>query len=147
MSDEKPFALTAVWNPEAKEGSFESETGTLCMTYGGAASLGGKDGVTNPEELLLASLSACFLQTWAIFIGKLKLPIEKPLVDATCIVDKDPAGGFHVTRVNLAPHVPAALLAERQADVEKSLQLAEKYCIISKVLKGQATLSVAGKAV
>ncbi len=51
-----------------------------------------------------------------------------------------------MTRIDLGPNVPSALLAERQADVEKSLQLAEKYCIVSKAVKGPA-LTVTPKGV
>ena len=48
---------------------------------------------------------------------------------------------------NAAPNVPAALLAERQADVEKSLQLAEKYCIVSKAVKSSVPVTVTPKPV
>ena len=38
--------------------------------------------------------------------------------------------------------VPAALLAADRAKIEKTLSLAEKYCIISKVARAAMPLSV-----
>jgi len=52
-------------------------------------------------------------------------------------VDKDPNGGWQVTKFDLVPHVPKAVWAARQEDVEKTLTLAEKYCIISKAVRGE----------
>ena len=62
------------------------------------------------------------------------------VLDASCEMEKDPAGGFRVTRSTSSPHVPAALWEARRADVEKTLSLAEKYCIVSKAVKGSVDL-------
>jgi osmotically inducible protein OsmC len=141
------FSISASWDPSAKEGRLANADGSFAAVHTGAAALDGKGGTANPEELLLAAVSACFVQTWAIFVEKLKLPIAAPRLDATCALEKDPAGGFRVTRIDLAPHVPAALLSERKADVEKTLSLAEKYCIVSKAVKGSVPVSVSVKNV
>ena len=141
------FAITATWDSAGKEGRLANGDGGFATAHVGATALGGKTGAPNPEELLLAAVATCFVQTWAIFLEKLKLPIAAPRLDATAEMDKDPAGGFHVTRIDLAAHVPPALLAERKADVEKTLSLAEKYCIISKAVKGSVPVSVTAKPV
>jgi organic hydroperoxide reductase OsmC/OhrA len=137
------FSISASWDPPAREGRLLNADGSFAIAHTGAPALDGKGGTANPEELLLAAVSACFVQTWAIFVGKLKLPIPAPRLDATCTLEKDPAGGYRVTRIDLAAHVPAALLAERRADVEKTLSLAEKYCIVSKAVRGSVALTVA----
>ena len=144
---EQVFTIAATWDPAAKEGRLANGDGSFMTAHVGAASLGGKTGAPNPEELLLAGVSACFVQTWAIFLEKLKLPVAAPRLDATCVLDKDPAGGFHVTKIDLAPRVPAALWESRRADVEKTLSLAEKYCIVSKAVKGSLALTVTPKPV
>ncbi len=38
--------------------------------------------------------------------------------------------------------VPSALLAAQRAQVEKTLQLAEKYCVISKVARAAMPVTV-----
>lgn len=134
---EHRFTVTSSWNPAEKEGELDTGDRTFGTRFAGAPSLGGKMGLVNPEELLLSALQACFVQTWAIFLAKLALPIETPRMSGTCIVEKDPAGGFKVTRIELNPEIPSALWASRQKDVEKTLSLAEKYCIVSKAVKGE----------
>jgi len=147
MPAEQRFTIAATWDPVSKEGTLGNADGSLRVVHAAAASLGGKTGTPNPEELLLASVSSCFVQTWAIFLVKLQLPIERPALDGSCEVEKDPAGGFRVTKMNLAPQVPAALWESRRADVEKTLALAEKYCIVSKAVKNGLALTVTPRPV
>ena len=140
MSDR--FKVTATWDVSAQEGRLANPNSSLSCMHNGAESLGGRGGKANPEELLAAAVASCFVQTWAIFLAKLRVPIETPEVEAETTIEKDPAGGFHVTRVDVRPRVPDALWSERRADVEKTLSLAEKYCIISKVARASAELVV-----
>ena len=137
MSEDHVFRVTSTWSPEEKEGRIKNADGTFEAPFSAAPSLSGKSGVTNPEELLLSALAACFVQTWAIFLAKLKVPIESPVLEGSCELDKDPNGGFRVTKFDLVPHVPKAVWAQRQEDVEKTLTLTEKYCIVSKAVRGE----------
>ena len=137
MSEEHRFHASVTWDAAAKSGDLASGTGLLATPFGGAPSLGGRTDRTNPEELLLGALLACFVQTWAIFLAKLRLPLEAPRVEGTLDLEADPAGGFRVARIDLRALVPAAFLAERGAEVAKTLALAERYCIVSKAVKGE----------
>lgn len=147
MSSEHVFTISAIWDPVSKEGTLENADGSLQIAHAGAASLDGKAGVPNPEELLLAAVATCFVQTWAIFLAKLSIPIARPILDASCAMDKDPAGGFRITKMDVAPHVPKALWEARRKDVEKTLSLAERYCIISKAVKSGLAISVTPRPV
>ena len=137
MSDEHRYTASAAWDPAERSGSLESGSRLLVVPFGGAPSLGGRDDRTNPEELLLGAVLTCFVQTWAIFLAKLRVPVEAPRIDGALELEADPAGGYRVSRIDLVAHVPAVLLAEREADVAKTLSLAEKYCIVSKAVKGE----------
>lgn len=136
MSEEHVYRVSSSWNPAEKQGHLTSASGTLAVPFGGAPSLGGRADRTNPEELLLSALEACFAQTWAIFLAKLKLPIESPVLEGSLQLDRDPAGGFRVAKIVLVPHVPNAIWNERKGDIAKTLELAEKYCIVSKAIRG-----------
>jgi organic hydroperoxide reductase OsmC/OhrA len=135
MSEEHSFRVSSSWNPAEKQGHLNSGSGTLSIPFAGAPSLGGRADRTNPEELLLASLVACFVQTWGIFLAKLRIPLEKPVLDGRCELEKDPAGGWRFGKLLLVPHIPEALWDERGDDIERTLELAEKYCIVSKALR------------
>ena len=112
------------------------------LPIAGATVLGGAGTGANPEELLLAALGACFVNTWAIFVKKLNLNHEELSLRIEGELGKDPAGGYRFERAVIRPSVPRALLAENRAGVEKSLALAEKYCIISKVVRASMDLRV-----
>ncbi len=147
MEGTATFSISASWSAAAKEGRLANADGTLDTAHGSAPALGGKAGTPNPEELLLSAVAACFIQTWAIFLEKLRLEIPDPRLDAVATMEKDPAGGFKVTSITLTPHVPKVLLDARRADVDKTLSLAEKYCIVSKAVKASLALRVEAKAV
>ena len=100
------FSISATWDASAKEGRLANPEGSFAIVHTGATALDGKGGTANPEELLLAAVATCFVQTWAIFLEKLKVPIDAPRIDGTCLLEKDPAGGFRVTRVDLVARVP-----------------------------------------
>jgi organic hydroperoxide reductase OsmC/OhrA len=92
---------------------------------------------------MLGAIAACFINTWAIFIKKLNLAHADLAVRVSGDLGPDPAGGFKLRKATIHAKVPAALLAGQRAQVEKTLSLAEKYCIISKVAKAAMPVEVA----
>ena len=78
MSGEHHFTASVTWDANERSGALASGTGHLSTTFGGAPSLGGRVDRTNPEELLLGALLACFVQTWAIFLTKLRAADREP---------------------------------------------------------------------
>lgn len=142
------FSASASWGPEEKAGQLKAAGSGFATAFAGAPSLGGRADWTNPEELALSALLACFVQTWAIFLAKLKLPVDRPVVDGTVRLEADPAGGYRLVDFRLFPNVPKELLEGRRAEIEKTFALAEKYCIVSKALRGEGrTIHVEAKAV
>jgi lipoyl-dependent peroxiredoxin len=136
------FAVRASWRGDAMGSGSVSKDNFPSLPIAGAVVLGGAGTGANPEELLLAALGACFVNTWAIFVKKLNLNQEALAIDVSGELGQDPAGGYRMERALIRPSVPRALLAESRAGVEKSLALAEKYCIISKVVRASMELRV-----
>jgi organic hydroperoxide reductase OsmC/OhrA len=137
------FSVGVVWSGDGKgSGEVASGDGAVKIPIGGAVDLGGCGKGINPEELLLASVGACFVNTWAIFLKKLDVTYEEPALRVTGDLGKDPAGGYKMLSAKIHARVPASLLAEREADVRKTLQLTEKYCITSKVARAAMPLEV-----
>ena len=96
----------------------------------------------NPEELLLAALADCFVNTWAIFLKKLQIGYAEPAVRVTARLEDDPAGGFRLTDAVIRPRVPAPLLETDGSKIAKSLELSERYCIVSKVVRSAMPVRV-----
>ena len=137
------FEVRVVWKGDAGGGgTIEAGAGKVSIPIAGATSLGGAGLGTNPEELLLSALGACFVNTWAIFLKKLAVAYPEPALRVSGELGTDPAGGFRMEKAVIHAAVPAALLSSNRASVEKTLQLAEKYCIISKVVRAAMTLVV-----
>jgi organic hydroperoxide reductase OsmC/OhrA len=138
------YSVGVVWSGDAK-GRGEVRTGSCAVVIpiGGATDLGGCGLGANPEELLLAAVGACFANTWAIFLKKLNLAYAEPAVRVEGTLGKDPAGGFRMQATRIRARVPSSLLAEKRAEIEKTLQLTEKYCITTKVAKAAMPVEVA----
>jgi peroxiredoxin-like protein len=140
---EKLYEVGVTWNGDGTgAGVVQAVDGSYSIDIGAAADLGGCGRGANPEELLLAAVGSCFIATWAIFLKKLAVVYAEPSLAMKGFLAKDPAGGFRMTKISIGARVPAQLLQSRRRDVEKTLQLAEKYCIISKVAKAALSFEV-----
>jgi organic hydroperoxide reductase OsmC/OhrA len=137
------YSVGVVWSGDGKGcGEVAAGGGTVKIPIGGAIDLGGCGKGANPEELLLASVGACFINTWAIFLKKLSVTYAEPALRVTGELGKDPAGGFKMLSMKICARVPSPLLSERKADVQKTLQLTEKYCITTKVARAAMPFEV-----
>lgn len=137
------FEIDAAWSGDGKGSGEAALPEGAAIAYAGSTLLGGSGGRANPEEILLTALASCFLNTWAIFLKKLAVGYAEPTLRASCEVATDPAGGFRIRNASLRVRVPATLLAGQRTQVEKTVGLAEKYCIVSKVVRAAVPLDVA----
>ncbi len=137
------FAVSVEWTGDGSGcGTARVAAETFGIPIGGAKELGGCGKGSNPEELLLAAIGACFAGTWGIFLKKLAIDYPDPTLRLTGDLEKDPNGGFRMSRVSIFARVPSELLASRRPAIEKTLALAEKYCILSKVAKAAMPVDV-----
>ena len=138
------FEADMTWSGDGSGcGKLHMPQGDISIDIGGSKKIGGCGVGANPEELLLGAVGACFINTWAIFLKKLNIPYAEPSVRVTGTLGKDPAGGYRMQDMTVHARVPAPLMAEQETQLEKTLQLAEKYCIISKVTKTAMPMKVA----
>jgi len=137
------YSVAVTWSGDATGcGEVRVAGESLSVPIGGSKELGGCGKGANPEELFLAAVGACFVNTWAIFLQKLKVAYADPEVRMGGTLGRDPAGGYKMTGTTIHALVPASLLASDREKVEKTLALAEKYCIISKVAKAVMPVGV-----
>ena len=142
-AERHPYSVAVAWSGDGK-GCGEIRTGSVGVTIpiGGAVDLGGCGKGANPEELLLAAIGACFVNTWAIFLRKLAITYAEPTLRVTGKLETDPAGGYRMKEATVHARVPDELLSQREEDLRKTLQLAERYCIISKAVRMAIPLKV-----
>jgi organic hydroperoxide reductase OsmC/OhrA len=137
------FSVSGTWTGDGMGcGTLQLPQGSITLPIGGARELGGCGVGANPEEILFAAVAACFLSTWAIFLKKLQIAYPEPSLRVSGDLGPDPAGGFKMLSATIHAFVPGALLVDQREKVEKTLQLAEKYCIISKVARAAMPVKV-----
>lgn len=134
------------WNGSLAEGSGQVEltssgVGTFEVSWP-RRSEETADGVTSPEELIAAAHSACFAMQFSAMLGEEGGTVHALDVSALVGFGPDPAGGFHLTGIDLTVRgevegIDAATFAE-------TAQAAKATCPVSKALAGvEITLDAA----
>jgi organic hydroperoxide reductase OsmC/OhrA len=137
------FNASAVWTGDGSgTGQVELRDAGVTVPIAGSREPDGSGAAANSEELLLAALAACFVNTWAIFLKKLQIGYTEPAVRVSARLEDDPAGGFRVTDAVIRARVPGPLLDADRSRIAKSLELSEKYCIVSKVARAAMPVRV-----
>jgi organic hydroperoxide reductase OsmC/OhrA len=137
------YSVSVAWSGDALGcGEVKTRSAGIAIPIGGAVELGGCGKGANPEELLLAAIGACFINTWVIFLKKLGLVYAEPSLRVSGNLEKDPAGGYRMRDATVHARVPSELFGEKEKEVRKTLQLAEKYCIISKAVRMAMPLTI-----
>ena len=99
---------------------------------------GGVEGIWSPEHLFVASISSCFMTTFAAIAEYSKLDYESLDVKATGVLSKL-NGKFAVTEIFLKPR----LVIEDETVRDKAyriLEKAERACLISNSIKTEIVL-------
>lgn len=110
---------------------------TLCgepLPYSAPASLNGKGVGTNPEELLISAVGACFSLTLAAILSARKLPAESLKVAADGVVVRGSALEFQSLTVR--PTIYAAA-EDRADDYRRAAETARQRCFIGGLISAK----------
>jgi organic hydroperoxide reductase OsmC/OhrA len=95
----------------------------------------------NPEEALVAALSACHMLTFLAVAAKRKLPLDSYSDDAVGWMEKNEEGRLAITRVTLRPKIvwsPGVTVSTD--DLEKMHHQAHDGCFIANSVKTVVTV-------
>src|SRR5579885_1964327 len=87
---ELPFAVELEWQGSGGEGTGRIVTDDLELEYSVPASMGGRGVGSNPEELLVCAVGACYSATLDGVLRRAKLPASVVRVAATGTVSDYP---------------------------------------------------------
>ncbi len=126
------------WDGGLQDGSGQVELtssglGTFDVSFPQRASEDG-GGVTNPEELLGASHSACYSMSLAGQLNAKGVSPQTMEVKADVTLGPDPDGGFKITGIKLT--VRAEVEGIDEAGFAEAAEAAKVGCPISKALAG-----------
>jgi peroxiredoxin-like protein len=136
------FTVNSVWTGDSNGDGTVSNSGAA-VSYGLPGSLGGAAGRTNPEELLMSSVAACYSITLAVLAERRKLPVSRIEVTVEGDVIRQPGGTLKFVAMRLKPRITLNSADESQIKVTHDFaHKAEQYCLISNVIRGNVELSV-----
>jgi organic hydroperoxide reductase OsmC/OhrA len=97
-------------------------------------------GVTWPEQLFPAALAACYITTMTTINQKMKLHIGKLEVSVKPLLAVDDDGGYKFEEMRV--HIDIEVGPGESKKARRLIELAQKYCLISKAIKGNVAEKV-----
>ena len=102
----------------------------------------GEESRVNPEEALVAALSACHMLTFLAVAAKRKFPLDSYNDDAVGVLEKNAAGKLAITRVTLRPKIVwSAGVTVSADDLVKMHHDAHEGCFIASSVKTEVTVA------
>ena len=136
---------SAAWEGKLKDGkgTFKAESGAFSAPFSFGTRFVGGSG-TNPEELMAAAHAACFSMALSSSLEKAGTPVTRVETRASAtleMVDGVPT----ITKIELVTRgkVPGV----DQAAFAKAAETAKQTCVVSRALKGVATITLEAKLV
>lgn len=116
-----------------RAGTVKSDDGILDLQLAVPASLGGKGGATNPEQLFAAGYAACFENAVIHVTRRGEHKVRDEDIEVTAEVGLLPAdgGGFSLTVA-----LDVVIAGIDQAKAEEIVQAAHKVCPYSNAVRG-----------
>jgi len=95
----------------------------------------GEEGVWSPEDLLVAAVNVCVFTTFAAFAEKKQLPVVSYASEAEGFLEYTD-DGYQFTKVIVRPEIVVES-SEYIGETEKTIEDADKKCLISNSIKGK----------
>jgi peroxiredoxin-like protein len=93
----------------------------------------GPEGIISPEDLFVAAAASCFLTTFITFTKKMHIEFQKFLCEGNGTLERVEKG-FQFTKILLKTNVIVDS-GDLISKVERALELAGKYCLVSNSMK------------
>lgn len=129
--DDLTFAIQARWKGSDGEGQILAADQRI--RYSGPDNMGGRGVGTNPEQLLLAAVTACYSGTLHRVLEKAALPAAHVRVDTVGTVENFPRAP-RFSRIVVSPTVEGGDAA-RLAEYEAAAHRARDLCFIGRTVR------------
>lgn len=123
-----------------REHQWEFPNGQRLQASAAPDYLGSADCV-DPEEAFAASVSSCHMLTFLAIAAKKRYVVEHYVDEAVAILEKNAAGAFAVTRVELHPKIEFS--GDRQPDEEGIAAMHDKahqHCFIANSITAEVVV-------
>lgn len=110
---------------------FVDSPGSESLHVGPPPQFGGREGHHSPEDLLLAALATCHMTTLVALSRRASCPLLSYRARASATLAKT-SEGLRFTSIGL--RVEAVTQVGREQELQRLIERAEQYCIVSKAL-------------
>jgi osmotically inducible protein OsmC len=137
---ELPFDAELEWSGSGSEGAGTIFTDDLELEYSAPVSMGGRGIGSNPEELLVCAVGACYSATLNGLLRRAGLPASLVRIAATGTVTGYPAQA-RFARLVVSPTILDGD-ASRRAEYEEAAEAAHMRCFIGRTIAGAVDYEV-----
>ncbi|MCL8208763.1 MAG: OsmC family protein [Actinomycetia bacterium] len=134
------FTIAAAWAGTGPEGEGAIRAGDQQIRYSAPASMGGKGVGTNPEELLLSAVTACYSATLYRVLTSRRLPVARLALRADGLVENYPDAA-RFSRIVVHPTVEGGDPA-RTVEYEAAAHRARDLCFIGRTVRDSLDYAV-----
>lgn len=145
------YKISIEWKRSTPDFVYETYDRTYTITYSGGKTIQasnpsiyfGNADLPNPEELLISSLSSCYMQTFLAIACKYKFIIDSYSDSATGKLDKNEKGKHCITEINL--NIKVKFSGEHKPDsttLQKMRDKAHEYCFISNTINSTLIINI-----
>jgi osmotically inducible protein OsmC len=132
---ELPFEVELEWSGSGRDGTGRIVTDDLELEYSAPAAMGGRGVGSNPEELLVCAVGACYSATLDGVLRRAGLPATGVRVAAAGTVDGFPERA-RFARLSVSPTIFGGD-ASRGAEYDRAARLAHERCFIGRTIAGR----------
>ncbi|MCY4170159.1 MAG: OsmC family peroxiredoxin [Bacteroidetes bacterium] len=131
---------TASWEGDLKSGTghIKTERGSIDTPFTFGSRFEGSPGI-GPEDLVAAAISGCFSMAISNELAGQGTPVTRVDTRSTVTLGPDPAGGFHISSIDLV--VRATVPGISEESFQKATEATRTGCPIAKLYAG-TTLNV-----
>lgn len=130
MKHEKTYLFKNTISKKAQEPAKAVFNSSIEIEVEPAAEFGGSGHALNPEEMFVAAINSCLMQTFFYFTQRFNVEILSYHSNAQGQIEKQ-SDGFRFTHIQVQAKVSLADGASMEKTHEAG-RLAEKYCLVSR---------------
>lgn len=145
MSTELSFEVELEWSGSGTDGAGTIVTDDLEIEYSAPASMGGRGVGSNPEELLVSAVGACYSGTLFSLLRRADLPVRAVRLAATGTVSDYPKRA-RFARLTVSPTILEGDPSRRD-EYEQVAAAAIARCFIGRTIAGSVDYELGSVAV
>lgn len=124
---------------EEKKGLLTKDQHTI--EFATIPDFGGPKGMLTPEDLFVGSVNSCTFSTFLYFAERLKLNFISFKCTAEGLVNRTPEGFYAFSEITIHPVIEVENDEEKEKAI-KTVELAERYCWISRSIDRQVKMKL-----